>query len=141
MTEEASQEQAEPRQPEIKVGEAVGEAAGGQEILEQARDLAGAGKVRLRIDDTELPATYANSFRTNVTVEEVLLDFGLNSIASARRTDQGVEAEILFKTSSRVIFNYYTAKRLAITLGRLVKNYETRFGELKLSVPQREVKK
>ena len=88
---------------------AAGAGSEGDEVLEQAQELAGSGKVRLRIDDSELPERYANGFRTNVTVEEVMLDFEMNSITNARRTEEGGKAEILFRTSSRLICNYCTA--------------------------------
>ena len=114
--------------------------ADGEDIHEQARDLAGSGKIRLRIDETDVPTRYANSFRTNVTPEDVIIDFGMNTVTKANRTDKGVEAEILFKNSEKMIINYYTAKRLAITLSRLVRVYEDRFGELKLNVTEREKK-
>ena len=48
------------------------------------------------------------------------------------------KGDILFKINDKMVINYYTAKRLALTLGRLVKVYEDRFGELKLNVTERE---
>ncbi len=111
---------------------------GGEDIHEQARDLAGSGKIRLRIDETDVPTRYANSFRTNVAPEDVIIDFGMNTVTKASRTDKGVDAEILFKIDEKRVINYYTAKRLAITLSRLVRVYEDRFGELKLNVTERE---
>ena len=132
-TNQPEQEASNTQEP----GAAGGE---GEEIHEQARDLAGTGKVRLRIEDNNVPMRYANSFRTNVTPEDIIIDFGMNSVTKANRTGQGVEAEILFKINEKMVVNYYTAKRLAITLARLVKVYENRFGELKLNVSEREKK-
>ena len=106
----------------------------------QATEQTGQRQVRLRIDDRSLVTNYANAFRTNGTAEEVMVDFGLNSVvpvAGSERNQQS-ESEILFKLSDRVILNYYTAKRLAITLGQLIRRHEDQFGELKLNVADRQ---
>ena len=39
--------------------------------------------------------------------------------------------------TDRVILNYYTAKRLAITLSQLIRRHEEQFGELELDVSKR----
>lgn len=107
----------------------------------QAAQQTGQQRVRLRIDERNLETRYANAFRTNTTTEDVFIDFGINSTApTAGRGGEGqqeVAAEIVFQARDRVILNYYTAKRLAISLGQLVRNYEQRFGELKLNAADR----
>ena len=139
MSEASSSEK--PDQSTQSPGAADVTGSSGEDIHEQARDLAGSGKIRLRIDESDVPTRYANSFRTNVTPEDVIIDFGMNTVTKANRSEKGVEAEILFKIDEKRIINYYTAKRLAITLSRLVRVYEDRFGELKLNVTEREKKK
>jgi len=106
----------------------------GDPIEEQAREQTGQQQVRLRVDETELKSAYANAFRSSETAEEVILDFGLNTVRPAA---QGAEQEIVFKANQRIILNYYSAKRLAITLGQLIRRYEQQFGELELDVAKR----
>ena len=79
--------------------------------------------------------TYANAFRTNGTAEEVLLDFGLNLINPP--ATEGEQPEIMFQINERIIMNYYSAKRMAITLSQLIRRHEEQFGELELDVAKR----
>ena len=110
-------------------------------IDEQARQQAGNQQVRLRIDQRNMNTSYTNAFRTNATADEVILDLGLNQVIPSNPGPDGkkaeVSAEIMFDINQRVILNYYTAKRLAITLGQIVRKHEERFGELKLNVADR----
>ena len=104
-------------------------------VEEQAREQTGQRQVRLRVDERNMRTTYANAFRTNGTAEEVMLDFGLNLIGPlARKQDQ---PEIIFQVNDRVIMNYYSAKRLAITLSQLIRRHEEQFGELEMDVAKR----
>ena len=93
-------------------------------------------QVRLRIDERTMSTNYANAFRTNGTAEEVMLDFGVNLAAPAQK--QGDQPEIVFQITNRVIMNYYSAKRLALTLGQLIRRHEEQFGELELDVSKRQ---
>ena len=120
------------------------ETSGEKPIEEQAREQTGQRQVRLRIDERNMSSSYANAFRTNGTAEEVMLDFGLNVVnpAGAQRQgqqpqDQQTQAEIIFQVKERVILNYYSAKRLAITLSQLIRQHEEQFGELEMDVAKR----
>jgi hypothetical protein len=106
-------------------------------IDQQAREQTGQQQIRLRIDERNMKTGYANAFRTNGTAEEVMLDFGLNLVVP---TQQGQQPEILFQVSERIILNYYSAKRLAITLGQLIRRHEEQFGELEMDVAKRSRK-
>ena len=69
-----------------------------------------------------------------------MLDFGLNLISPAAQqqaADQKQQPEIIFQVSDRVILNYYSAKRLALTLGQLIRRHEEQFGQLELDVAKR----
>ena len=104
-------------------------------IEEQAREQTGQQQVRLRVDERNMGSCYANAFRTQGSAEEVILDFGMNLVAP---TPQGQnQPEILFQISERVIMNYYSAKRLAITLSQLIRRHEEQFGELELDAAKR----
>jgi len=106
-------------------------------VEEQAREQTGQRQVRLRIDERNMRSSYANAFRTNGTAEEVMLDFGLNVINPAAQQKPQDKPEIIFQVKERVILNYYTAKRLAITLSQLIRRHEEQFGELELDVAKR----
>lgn len=103
---------------------------------QQAQEQTGNAQVRLRIDEREMTTSYANGFRANGTAEEVMIDFGLNM--PVVQTTEKATPEILFKVTDRVVLNYYSAKRLAITLSQLIRRHEEQFGELELDVSKRQ---
>lgn len=104
-------------------------------IEAQAREQTGQQQVRLRIDERNMSTSYANAFRANGTAEEVMLDFGLNILIPSGQ--EQTQPEIIFKINERVVLNYYSAKRLAITLSQLIRRHEEQFGELELDVAKR----
>lgn len=108
---------------------------GEKPVEEQAREQTGQQQIRLRMDEHNMQTTYANAFRTNGTAEEVMLDFGVNVMIPANQP-QG-QPEIVFQVNDRIIMNYFSAKRLAITLGQLIRRHEEQFGELELDVAKR----
>ena len=104
-------------------------------VEQQAAEQTGQTQVRLRVDEREMSTSYANAFRTNGTPDEVMLDFGLNLVGQAAGEQN--QPEILFKVNNRVIMNYYSAKRLAITLSQLIRRHEDQFGELEMDAAKR----
>ena len=115
-------------------------------IEEQAREQTGQRQIRIRVDERNMKSSYANAFRTNGTAEEVMLDFGLNVVNPMMLQQQQQQPpppaqqdqpEIIFQVNDRVILNYYSAKRLAITLSQLIRRHEEQFGELELDVARR----
>ena len=116
-------------------------------IEAQAQEQTGQQQVRLRLDQSKMTTSYANAFRTGTTAEEIMLDFGLNQVVQTRQADDAggdpnqPVGEILFQINDRIVLNYYTAKRLAITLGQLIRRYEDQFGELQLNVADRAANK
>ena len=103
-------------------------------IEAQAREQTGQTQVQLRIDESKMESSYANAFRTNGTAEEVILDFGLNLVGPSGTQNQ---PQILFQVQQRVVMNYYSAKRLALTLGQLIRRHEQEFGDMELDVAKR----
>jgi hypothetical protein len=104
-------------------------------IEEQAREQTGQRRVTITFDEKNLKTSYANGYRTAATAEEVLLDFGLLHVQpSGPSASQG---KIIFQANDRIIMNYYVAKRLAITLGQVVRRYEQQYGELELNAAKR----
>lgn len=108
-------------------------------IEEQAAQQTGNRKIRLRVDQRDMETTYANSFRPVTSTEELMLDFGINQTYPVTEKG-GPDAEIVFNASSRVILNYYTAKRLAMALGQIIGTYEKEFGEIELNAANRKKK-
>jgi len=91
-------------------------------------------QVRMRIQENNVRATYANAFRHNATANEVIIDFGINTIVNhpnAKGTAEDPAADMLFNIDSRIAMNYVTAKRLSGFLNQLVAAHEQQFGEIK----------
>ncbi len=110
--------------------------AADEQIEQQAKDQAGGRKVRLRIDQRDLKTSYANSFRTQFTAEEVIIDFGMNLIDQNTKPAEN-EVNCVFQVNDRIVMNYYSAKRMAISLGQQIRRYEEQFGALELNVAKR----
>jgi hypothetical protein len=89
-------------------------------------------QISLRIDESRMSSTYANTIRTSTTADEVVLDFGLNLPTQS----QDGKPAMVFAVGSRVIMNWQGAKRLAISLGQVVRSYEERAGEIQLGPRQ-----
>ncbi len=86
--------------------------------------------IQIRVDETEMASSYANTIRTSTTFEEVILDFGLNMPVA------GQQNQMVFKVHNQVIMNWAGAKRLALSLSQLIRAREERFGEIKLQAPK-----
>jgi hypothetical protein len=80
--------------------------------------------VRFRWDDHDAKTSYANVCNVASTKEEVVLFFGLNQTWKAR------QREVPVQVTDRIILHPAAAKRLALMLGRVVRDYEARFGAL-----------
>jgi hypothetical protein len=120
---------------------ATGPEADGGAPQGQAAQQTGRREVGLRIDESKLTTSYTNAFRSNVTAEEVVLDFGMNltqPVPQQGNGEQGRVANITFQINNRLVMNYYTAKRLAMLLSNVVRQYEQQFGELKLNAADRQ---
>lgn len=89
-------------------------------------------QIQLRIDESKMHMTYANTIRSSVTPDEVVLDFGMNLPVPTPDN----QPAILFTVGSRVVMNWVGAKRLAISLGQMIRQYEERNGEIALQPRQ-----
>ena len=81
-------------------------------------------------DDSALESAYANVCNVVGSREEIALLFGTNQ---AWQTGASGEVDLDVKLSHRIVLTPYTAKRLAQMLVQGVREYEQRFGEIKLS--------
>jgi hypothetical protein len=80
----------------------------------------------LRWDDSKMTSTYANVCNVSSTREEVTMLFGTNQ---SWHTGQ---KELTVQLTDRIILNPFAAKRLSLLLNNIMKEYESRFGELKI---------
>ncbi len=90
--------------------------------------------VQVLLDERELKSIYTNAYRIHTAAEEVVIDLGFNM---PNPNSQG-QQQLLFKVTDRVIMSYANAKRLAMSLGALIKRYEQQFGELPTQPGQRK---
>jgi hypothetical protein len=77
-------------------------------------------------DDSRMVTSYANVCNVLGTREEIMVLFGANQ---AWQSDQ---KQVQVTLSNRVVLNPYAAKRLLTMLELGLKEYEARYGELKL---------
>ena len=77
-------------------------------------------------DDSRMTSTYANVCNVSSTREEVTLLFGTN------QTWHTGQQELTVVLSDRIILNPFAAKRLALLLNNVMREYESRFGQLQI---------
>jgi len=92
-------------------------------------------QMQVLLDERELKTLYLNAYRIHATNEEVVVDLGFNMPDPNPRNPQ--QPALLLKITDRAIMSYGTAKRLALSLGQLIKRYEQQFGELPVNPNQR----
>jgi hypothetical protein len=89
-------------------------------------------QIQLRIDESRMTTTYANTIRTSTTADEVVLDFGINLPVPGPDN----QPALVFTIGNRTVMNWAGAKRLAISLGQVVRQFEERNGEINLGGPR-----
>ena len=77
-------------------------------------------------DDSKMHTSYANVCNVLGTREEIMLLIGAN------QAWHGGQKEVTVALSERIVLNPFAAKRLLQLLGQGLKEYEARYGELKL---------
>lgn len=86
------------------------------------------GEIKINWDAAQMKTSYANVCNVSSTREEVTLLFGTN------QTWQTGQRELTVNLTERIVLNAYAAKRLSLLLSNIVKEYESRFGELNLDL-------
>lgn len=86
--------------------------------------------VQPTIEPDTLEPIYTNFARVTGSPEELILDFGLN-------TQPIGNPNLPVKISQRLVMNYYTAKRLFMTLGVSLQRHEQAFGVLETDIGKR----
>jgi hypothetical protein len=92
----------------------------------QTRELEG---MKIKWDDSQMKSAYANVCNVTSTREEVVMLFGMN-----QAWNRG-QKEVTIQLTDRIVISPYAAKRLAMLLDSVVKEYEKRFGALNVDVP------
>lgn len=77
-------------------------------------------------DDSKMQTTYANVCNVLGTREEIMLLFGTN------QAWQQPSSEVTVSLANRIVLNPYAAKRLMTLLELGLREYEARYGELKI---------
>lgn len=90
---------------------------------------AAADATRIKWDDSNMKSSYANVCNVTSTREEVVMLFGVN-----QAWNRG-QKEVSIQLTDRIIVSPYAAKRLAMLLDGVVKEYEKRFGTLNVEGP------
>jgi len=85
-----------------------------------------AGAPRIKWDDSRMASAYANVCNVSSTREEVVLLFGVN-----QAWNRG-QQEVTIQLTDRIIISPFAAKRLSMVLAGVVKEYESRFGQLEV---------
>ena len=76
-------------------------------------------------DDSKMSTSYSNVCNVLGSREEITLLFGANQAWHAG------QKEVKVMLSDRIVLNPYAAKRLSMLLDKVLKEYETVYGELK----------
>jgi hypothetical protein len=89
-----------------------------------------AGQTRILWEDTNMRSGYANVANVAGTREEIVLLFGMNQAWHAGQKD------IKIQLMDRIVMSPFAAKRLAVLLNQVLKDYETRYGTLDVAATQ-----
>ncbi len=79
---------------------------------------------QVKLDTANLKSSYCNMCNANTTREEVVLNFGVNQ--NWDRGSGGLDVSL----EHRIILSSFAAEGLAQMLGKLVEEYESRYGPL-----------
>jgi len=95
-------------------------------MAEEIEDGAKPG-VPVMFDERDIRHVYSNAYLISALADEVIIDLGFNM---PTRNNQSGQPQVVLKITDRVVMSYMNAKRLALSLGQLIKRYEQQFGEL-----------
>jgi hypothetical protein len=95
----------------------------------EAADPKGLEGTKIKWDDSQMKSAYANVCNVTSTREEVVMLFGIN-----QAWNRG-QKEVTIQLTDRIIISPYAAKRLAMLLDGVVREYEKRFGALNVEGP------
>jgi hypothetical protein len=91
------------------------------------KDVAAPREAQLSWDDSKMTTNFANVVNIQSTREQVDLFFGTNETRNMSN-----DKTVVINLSNRIILTPFAAKRLMTALSGVLKEYETRYGEIKL---------
>ncbi|OPL14116.1 MAG: hypothetical protein AVO39_09685 [delta proteobacterium MLS_D] len=83
-------------------------------------------KTTIKWDVANMRTSYANVCNVSSTREEFTILFGIN------KTWNPEQRELTVDMSDRIILNPFAAKRMALLLSNVIRQYEERYGEISL---------
>ncbi len=83
-------------------------------------------RLKIKWDDSSMKSVYANVCNVAGTREEIVLLFGMNQAWHSG------QKEVTIQLADRVVMSPFVAKRLSMLLNNMVKDYESKYGELKV---------
>lgn len=81
-------------------------------------------QVKIKWDDSNMRSVYANVVNAAGTREEIVILFGMNQAWHSQ------QRELTVRLEDRVVLDPFVAKRLAVLLNNVIRNYETQYGTL-----------
>ena len=91
--------------------------------------------MKIKWDDSNMKSSYANVCNVTSTREEVVILFGMN-----QAWNRG-QKEVTIQLTDRIVISPFAAKRMSLLLNNVVKEYESRFGQLNIETGGAELKK
>jgi hypothetical protein len=90
-------------------------------------------QIQVQVRDDKAHSAYTNMWTVRPThsAEEIIIDFGVAVPSTERQDAMNLEVQ------SRIIMNYFSAKRLALQLSQVVQRYEQQFGPIELDLRKR----
>ena len=85
-------------------------------------------QIKIKWDDTNMRSIYANVANVAGTREEIVLLFGMNQAWHSG------QKEVTVQLAERIVLSPFAAKRLALLLNNVVRDYESRYGALDAEV-------
>ncbi len=85
-------------------------------------------QIKIRWDDSNMRSIYANVANVAGTREEIVLLFGMNQAWHSGQKEVNVQL------SDRIVLSPFVAKRLALLLNNVIRDYESRYGELDVGI-------
>ena len=85
-----------------------------------------AGQVKIRWDDSSMRSVYSNVCNVAGTREEIVLLFGMN------QDWHSGQKEVTIQLADRIVLSPFVAKRLAVLLNNVIRDYESKYGILNI---------
>ena len=97
-----------------------------------AAETTGTDALKIKWNDSDMATTYANVCNAMSSREEFMLLFGTNQTWNLKEGD-----DINVALTNRVVVSPFAAKRLALMLDRVIREYESRWGEVEVQASPR----